>query len=76
SGVEGSGDKVPPIVGRFSSDKASLNKAIYINASQNSGLNSGLFRQKVCSHLCIYFAKIFPNEFLRTTGHTTAEIPA
>ena len=49
---------------------------ICVNASKISSLNSDLFRQKVCSHLCIYFAKIFPNEFLRTAGHTTAGIPA
>lgn len=49
---------------------------ICINTSENSDLNFTIFRQKVCTHLCIYFAKIFPNEFLRTAGHTTAGIPA
>lgn len=49
---------------------------ICVNASKISSLNSDLFRQKVCSHLCIYFAEIVPNEFPRTTRHTTAGIPA
>ena len=49
---------------------------ICVNASKISSLNSARFRQKVCSHLCIYFAEIVPNEFPRTTRHTTAGIPA
>ena len=49
---------------------------ICINELENFWMNSDLFRQKVCTHLCIYFAEMFPNEFLRTTGHTTAGIPA
>ena len=49
---------------------------ICVNAFEIFDLNFTIFRQKVCTHLCIYFAEIFPNEFPGTTRHTKAGIPA
>ena len=49
---------------------------ICINASENFDLNFTIFRQKVQTHLSIFFAEIFPNEFPGTTRHTKAGIPA